>query len=42
MELYGLEIPLHIFLTSGLEGDERLASRPSRLIPGDRTLQTLY
>jgi len=33
MEVYGVEILLHIFLTSGLEGDEWLASRPNLLIP---------
>jgi hypothetical protein len=42
MEVYSVEILLHIFLTSGLEGDEWLASRPHLLIPGDRALHTRY
>jgi hypothetical protein len=42
MEVYGVEILLHIFLNSALEGDEWLASHPNLLIPGDRALHTRY
>jgi hypothetical protein len=34
----GVEVKLHAFLTSVLEGGEYLVSRPCRLIPEDRTL----
>jgi hypothetical protein len=33
----GLEVLLHVFLTSALGGDEWSASRPNRFIPGEGT-----
>jgi len=38
MEVYRVEILMHIFLTSGLEGDEWLASRSHLLNTRGRTL----
>jgi hypothetical protein len=39
MQMYGgLEVSLHAFLTSVLDGGEWLASRPGRLAPKEGTL----
>jgi len=39
MNVYGVvEIQLHKFLTSALDGDERSASRPGRFIPRENYL----
>jgi hypothetical protein len=41
MKAYGgVDVPIHIFLTSALDGDEWSASRPSRFTPRERVPDT--
>jgi hypothetical protein len=41
MKAYGgVDVQIHIFVTSAVAGGERLASRPGRFTPGERTRGT--
>jgi hypothetical protein len=43
MKAYGgMDVQIHVFLTSALAGNDVTASRPSRFTPGERALSTYW